>query len=157
MLIGFTGNFRHGYSVADLIHQINEVLIKPQSLAATNIGMGKSGQAILEQIHSSPFCPVYIPVTFDLEPANTSRSYSNVPCHNLIEAPVIIQQNNIRIAILTLHDFELQEIVDSLIPIGIENFINCTSEIITVPKHITLREFNLISLFDELGHSLRYH
>ena len=156
MLIGFTGNFRHGYSVADLIHRINEVLLKPQSLPAAIIGMGKSGQFILEQIQSSPFCPVYIPVTFDIELANTNRSYSNIPCHNLVEAPAIIQQNNIRIAILSTQSFELQEIVDSLIPIGIENFINCTSEIINVPKHITLRELNIISLFDELGYSISH-
>lgn len=153
MLIGLSGNFRHGYNVVEMINRIDEILMPPSSFAGTIIGMGKTGQSILHQIQGSPYCPVHIPVTFDLEPTNTNQNYSQVPCFSLSEAPKYIQLYNIRIAVLATSGFELQEIVDSLIPLGIEKMINCTSEIITVPKNITLRELNIIDILDEFAFS----
>ena len=154
MLIGLSGNFRHGYNVVDLLNRIDEILSPPNSLAGTIIGMGKTGQAMLHQIQISQYCPIHIPVTFDLEPANTNQIHSQIPCYNLTEAPNFIQHYKIRIAILAADGYELQEIVDSLIPLGIEKMINCTSEIITVPKNITLRELNIIDTLEELAFSL---
>lgn len=153
MLIGLPGNFRHGYNVVDLINRIDEILMPPDSIAGTIIGMGKTGQAILHQIQNSSYCPIHIPVTFDLEPANTNQTHSQVPCYNLTEAPKLIQQNKITIAILAEHSFALQEIADSLIPLGIEKMINCTSEIITAPKHIVLKEHNIIDTLEEFAFS----
>lgn len=153
MLIGLSGNFRHGYNVVELINRIDEILSPPHCYAGTIIGMGMTGQSILHQIQNSPYCPIHIPVVFDLEPARTSQTYSQIPCYSLSEAPNYIQHNNIRIAILAAQCYDLQEIVDSLVPLGIENMINCTSEIITAPKQIKIRELNIIDTLEEFAFS----
>jgi redox-sensing transcriptional repressor len=127
MLIGFAGNYRNGYQVADLLERIDNVLPRPKTQQATIIGMGEQGVALLNLILSNPNCPLQIPVTFDIELKNTDHSFSGIPCYNLSKAPSIIQSHNIRIAILTIHDFDAQEIVDSILPLGIQGLLNFSS------------------------------
>jgi redox-sensing transcriptional repressor len=154
MLIGFTGNYRNGYQVVDLISRISQVLPLPKTQVATIIGMGKQGQSLLHMILSNPNCPYDIPATFDIEPKNTNQSFTGIPCYDLTRAPQLLQHHSITLAILTVNDFELQEIVDSILPLGIKGIMNFSSGIIRVPKDIKLIEVSLHTLLDEMAYLL---
>jgi NADH/NAD ratio-sensing transcriptional regulator Rex len=154
MLTGFSGNYRHGYHVPDLLRHINQFLPKPGERQAIIIGMGEEGRMMLIQIMADQNCPVSIPFTFDVEPAHTDKKYSGIPCYNLTKAPALIQNENIKIAILTSINFHLQEIVNSLVPLGIESIVNCTPEIIIVPKHISIIELDILNVLEEVSYSI---
>lgn len=152
MLMKISGNYRTGYKVNEVLKIINETLSIPKTQNTTIIGMGDLGQALLKNISANPACPALIPVTFDFDPRKTNKSYHQVPCHDFIKAPELIQKYDIRIAILTITSPEIQEVVDSLILTGIRSFVNFMGGPFRVPDHIYLKDYDMRTTLDELSY-----
>ena len=152
MLIGFSGNYRNGYSVTDLLDYIDTTLTLPKGQKATIIGMGELGKALLKHISSNPVCPVLIPATFDIDPKKTNKEYHGIACFDLTRAPEIINQEKIQIAIIAIVTNDIQEIVDSLIISGIKSIINFSAGPFRVPDNIYLKDFDIRKTLEEISY-----
>lgn len=152
MLIGFSGNYRNGYSVTDLLDYIDTTLTLPKGQRATIIGMGELGQALLKHISSNPICPVLIPATFDIDPQKTNKEYHGITCFDLTKAPGIINQEKIQIAIIAIVSGDIQEIVDSLFISGIKSIINFSAGPFRVPDNIYLKDFDIRKTLEEISY-----
>ena len=152
MLIGFSGSYRNGYSVTDLLDYIDTTLTIPKGQKATIIGMGELGKALLKHISSNPVCPVLIPATFDINPKKTNKKYHDIYCYDLTKAPELLNKYNIKIAILALVTNDIQEIVDSLLISGIKSIINFSAGPLRVPDNIYLKDFDIRTTLEEISY-----
>ena len=152
MLLGISGNQRNGYKVSDLLKTIDETLAVPKGQNATIIGMGNLGKSLLKHINSNIICPVNIIATFDIDSKKTNNDVSGIKCYDITDAPRLIKENNIKIAILTLVSDDIQAIVDSLINSGIKGFINYVAGPIRVPDNIYIKEYDIRTTLEEMSY-----
>ncbi|MCF8367975.1 MAG: redox-sensing transcriptional repressor Rex [Bacteroidales bacterium] len=152
MLLGISGNYRNGYNVIEILKSINETLTIPKAQKATIIGMGDLGKALLKHIGSNPSCPVLIPVTFDINPLLTNKSYHMTPCVDFTKSAEYIQKYNIKIAIISIVTTEIQEIIDSLIVSGIKSILNFSGGPFRVPEGIYLKDYDIRTTMDEISY-----
>lgn len=152
MLLGISGNYRNGYNVTEILKAIDETLTTPKAQKATIIGMGDLGKALLKHIGSNPACPVLIPVTFDINPKKTNKSYHLVPCVDYTKSAQYIQKYNIKIAIIAIVTQDIQEIVDSLILAGIKSIVNFSGGPFRVPEGIYLKDYDIRTTMDEISY-----
>lgn len=155
MLIGFTGSYRNGYRVNDLLDYINTTLTLPRQQKATIIGMGELGRALLKHISSNPFCPVIIPVTFDIDPKKTNKEYNKIDCFDITKLPELVIKHNIHIAILAIVTEDVQEIVDSLVISGIKSIVNYSAGPIRVPDPINLKNYDIRTTLEEISYFIQ--
>ncbi len=152
MLIGFSGNYRNGYKVQDLLKLIDNTLTIPKSQNTAIIGMGKLGNAILEHIYPSDVCPVVVKAAFDINPTRINKDYQGVHCYDMSKIPEIIKENNIKIAILTISDDDIQAIVDILIDSGVKGIVNYIAGPIRVPDEIYFKEYDIRTTLEEMSY-----
>lgn len=152
MLIGFSGNYRNGYSVTDLLDYIDTTLTLPKDQKATIIGMGELGKALLKHISSNPVCPVLIPATFDIDPKKTNKEYYGIYCYDITKIPELMSKYNIQIAILALVTNDIQEIIDSLILSGIKSFVNFSAGPFRIPDHIYFKDYDIRTTLEEISY-----
>lgn len=152
MLIGFSGNYRNGYKVQDLLKLIDKTLTTPKSQNTAIIGMGKLGNAILRHISPSDVCPVSVKAAFDVNPRRINKDYSGVHCYDISKIPEIVKENNIKIAILTISDDDIQAIVDVLIESGIKGIVNYIAGPIRVPDEIYFKEYDIRTTLEEMSY-----
>ena len=152
MLIGFSGNYRNGYKVIDLLNLIDDTLSIPKSQNATIIGMGNLGKTLLKHISSNPACPVIINATFDVDPKKINKTIDGVKCYDISKAPEIIQTENIKIDILALVSEDIQTITNILIQSGIKAVVNYISGPIHVPEDIYFKEYDIRTTLEEISY-----
>ncbi len=152
MLIGFSGNYRNGYKVQDLLKLIDNTLTIPKSQNTAIIGMGKLGNAILQHVYPSDVCPVKVKVAFDIDPNKINRDYHGVYCYEISKIPEVIKENNIKIAILTMSDDDIQAIVDILIDSGVKGIVNYIAGPIRVPDEIYFKEYDIRTTLEEMSY-----
>jgi len=152
MLLGISGNFRNGYSVVDILKAIKITLSSPKTQFSTIIGMGNLGRALLYHITSNPVCPAVIPVTFDVSPKIINRPIREIPCYDISKAVEIIEEYNIKIAILTLVSEDIQIIVDTILKAGVKSIINYTGGPLRTPPDIYFKEYDIRTTLEELAY-----
>lgn len=152
MLLGISGNYKNGYNVKALLQAIDETLTIPKAQAATIVGMGDLGKALLGMISSNPACPVVIPVTFDTDLRQSNKIYHGISCLDFTHAAAKIQQHGIKIAIISMISSDIQEVIDSLVVSGIESFINLSGGPFRVPESILLKDYDIRTALDELAY-----
>ncbi len=152
MLIGFSGNYRSGYRVQELIMLINKTLKTPKSQNSVIIGVGRLGKAIIHHIYPSNVCPVTLKAAFDIDPAKINKEYNGVFCYDVSKIPEIVKENNVKIAILTISDEDIQPIVDALIDSGVKGIINYVAGPLKIPKDIYFKEYDIRTTLEEMAY-----
>jgi len=114
--------------------------------------MGNLGKSLLKHISTNPICPVNITASFDIDNKKTNKNVQGIKCYDIIEAPRLIKENDIKIAILALPSDDIQAIVDVLINSGIEGFVNYVAGPIRVPKNIYLKEYDIRTTLEEMSY-----
>ena len=76
---------------------------------------------------------------------------SDVPCFDLNEAGKVIQDKNIRIAILTVPPEAAVSTAAMLLQSGIRGILNFTSVHLDVPQDIYLKDYDIITSLEEIG------
>jgi redox-sensing transcriptional repressor len=150
MLIGYSGSQSKGYIIKDLINLIASIIDseKPQNIAI--VGMGNLGRAITSYFVGKRD-RLSIVAAFDVDTSKINRIISGVPCHHINEVKNIIPTNNIKIAILTVAPEGAHDAAKLLIEAGIHGILNYTSVPLTVPSHIHLEEYDIITSLEKLA------
>jgi redox-sensing transcriptional repressor len=150
MLIGYSGSQSKGYLIKDLINLIASIIDsdKPQKIAL--VGMGNLGRAITSYF-SGKRDRLSIVAAFDNDINKTNRIIAGVPCHHINELKEIIPSLDINIAILTVSAEGTHEAAKLLMDAGIKGILNYTSVPLTVPEHIHLEEYDIITSLEKLA------
>jgi redox-sensing transcriptional repressor len=150
MLIGYSGSQSKGYIIKDLIKLIGLIIDsdKPQNIAI--VGMGNLGRAITSYFTGKRE-RLSIVAAFDVDTNKINRIISGVPCYHISELKNAIPENDIKIAILTVAPEGTHEAARMLVEAGIQGILNYTSVPITVPSHVNLEEYDIITSLEKLA------
>jgi redox-sensing transcriptional repressor len=150
MLIGYSGSQSKGYIIKDLISLIASIIDsdKPQNIVI--VGMGNLGRAITSYF-SGKRDRLSIVASFDIDTSKINRIIAGVPCHHINELKNVIPDNDVKIAILTVAPEGAHDAARLLADAGIKAIMNYTSVPLTVPPHIHLEEYDIITSLEKLA------
>jgi redox-sensing transcriptional repressor len=132
MVTGHTGSTNRGYTVIDLIEELNQVLSGNHKQQVALIGVGDLGRALLKFFHGL-WPNLTIQAAFDVDPAKVDRVICGTRVHSMDQLEAVIAKEQIRIAILVVPDEAAQEVTDQLVHIGVTSLLNMTHARLRVP------------------------
>jgi redox-sensing transcriptional repressor len=140
-----------GYVVKELIKDIEGLLGIDQKWDVVLVGIGKIGSSILanKKIQQAGY---NIKFAFDSNPAKIGSIIQSIPVQNVRYLKRIVQQENIRIAIVAVTHDQAQRIVEDLIEAGVEGILNMSGGQVRVPEHVMVIELDLSFYLTELSH-----
>ncbi|OZB94897.1 redox-sensing transcriptional repressor Rex [Paenibacillus sp. XY044] len=126
-----------GYDVSYLIEKIRQILNLDQQINAVLVGAGNLGQA-LSNYNLYLKENIKIVAVFDANPSKIGTRINTLTVQAMDELKETIQSRNIRIGIITVPDFEAQNVADQLIASGIEAILNFAPTILKAPANIRI-------------------
>jgi len=140
-LYGISGNKRGGYNIDEIIEKLDSILGKDKILKVVIAGAGKLGMALL---HYKGFKEEHIKIcaAFDNNPGKLNKD-ALVPVLPIEQLIAYVQENNIKIGILTLPDEAAQRAADLMILGGIKGILNFSQLQLRVPEHCIVNNINL--------------
>jgi redox-sensing transcriptional repressor len=150
MLIGYSGSQSKGYLIKDLVSLISSIIDSDQPQKIALVGMGNLGRAITSYF-AGKRDRLSIVAAFDNDINKTNRIIAGVPCHHINELNEVIPALDINIAILTVSPDGTHEAAKLLMDAGIKGILNYTSVPLTVPEHIHLEEYDIITSLEKLA------
>jgi redox-sensing transcriptional repressor len=115
-----------------LFKALGRFLDAPDCQNAALVGIGRLGSAILAYfLHRS--IQFKILAAFDRDPRRTTHPLFECPCHPLDRMQDVIQEQQIRIAILAVPAGAVQAAADSVVTAGVRGIVNFAP----VPLHVS--------------------
>ncbi len=151
MLLGVSGSHSAGYDVQELIRHITEKLECEEGKKSCIIGFGHMGRAALE-LFGEGFAPASMVAIFDTSSKSVGKFFEGVPCYSMDKITQIIENQNIRLAVITEADEETDSLISLLLACGIRGILNLTPVQLNVPGHIHLEEFDMVTTMIKLAY-----
>ncbi len=150
MLIGYSGSQSKGYLIKDLIALIGQIIDSEKGEKIAIVGMGNLGRAITSYFTGKRE-KLFIAAAFDNDLQKTDRMISGVPCHHINQIKEVIEKENIQIAVLTVAPEATHNVAKTLLDAGIKGILNYTSVPLTVPEHVHLEEYDIVTSLEKLA------
>lgn len=144
--IGSLGKQGYGYDVKSLIETFDQLLGVNYDEKIVLVGAGNLGRAILNYNRWNHVVGEIV-CAFDIDP-NKLGEVSDIPIYHMSQIAERMPEG-CRIAILTISN-NVQETVDKLVDIGIVGIVDFSSEHIQVPKHVALKNVDVVSTIQEI-------
>lgn len=129
---GLTGQKRGGYSVQDLLANLDVKLGKERPQNAVVLGVGNIGRALLNY-RGFATAGIRIVAGFDSDPRKIDPKAS-VPILPLEKLRDFVTKNETRVAILAVPEDQAQAVFDLMIKAGIQGVLNFAPLRLTSPK-----------------------
>jgi redox-sensing transcriptional repressor len=154
MFIGYSTSNRKGYNVQELIQVISKIIDPQDILNVAVIGYGNLGKAISTYfIGKRPH--LNLVAMFDLDPKKIGNRNGEIECYSIDRLREIIISKNISIGILTVPTYSAQDMAKELTQAGIKGILNLTSVILSVPDHIYLEEYDMITSIEKIAYFVK--
>ncbi len=118
------GNKRAGYQVDDLIERLNEILGKNEVQRIVIVGCGKIGTALMNYNRFSNQ-GIRVVAGFDTDPTVIDPA-ARIPILDSAELGAFVNDQHIRIAIMTVPEPAAPQTHEQLVAAGIEGILNFT-------------------------------
>lgn len=140
-----------GYVVKDLIKDIEGLLGIDQKWDVVLIGVGKIGGSILanKKIQQAGYNIKY---AFDSNPSKIGSIIQSIPVQNVKYLKRIVQQENVKIAIVAVTQDQATKVMEDLVEGGIEGILNMSGGHLKVPETVMVIELDLSFYLTELSH-----
>jgi redox-sensing transcriptional repressor len=154
MLIGYSSVLRKGYDVKELIDTIGNILDSEERQNIAIIGIGNLGRALTGYFKGKR-SKLNVIASFDNDPQKVNKVISGVKCYSIEDMERIINDNNIRIAILTIPPDYAKEMVEKIIRYGIKGILNFTTVPLNVPSGVHLEEYDMITSIEKVAYFVK--
>ncbi|ALP38700.1 REX family transcriptional regulator [Paenibacillus sp. IHB B 3084] len=124
-----------GYDVTYLIEKIRHILKIDQQINVVLVGAGNLGQA-LSNYNAYLKDNMKIVAVFDAVPDKVGTRINTLVVQPMDELEATVKEQNIRIGIITVPDFEAQHVADRLIESGIGAILNFAPTTLKTPANI---------------------
>ena len=121
-MFNLTGNKRGGYRIDDLVTKLNTLLGKDKKQKIIIIGCGKLGQALMNH-NGFPRVGIRVVAVFDSDPEVLDPD-APIPILHIKKIREFIDENQIRVAALTVPEPAAQGMVDTLKKTCVKGVIN---------------------------------
>ena len=143
---GIKGNKKGGYELEHLLDKLNYIFKRNEQQRVIILGMGNMGRALSHNDCGFTEQKQYIVAGFDIDPVKIKKTY-NIPVYHMNRLSEIINENDIKIAILAVPSISAQEVCTKLVESGIKGIMNFSPVLLQVPDSVTV---NNVNLCDEL-------
>ena len=139
---GIKGNKKAGYNIHELIDTLNHIFNKKETQHVVIVGYGNIGTALSK--YNAVFLKnnIYIKAAIDIDPTKRrkSRFITVYPPEKMKD---IIEQHDVKVAIISVPAMMAQEICDKLVDCGIQGIMNFAPVILKAPEHVNINNINL--------------
>lgn len=141
-----------GYSIRYLIQCLEDILNVNKVWDMALIGVGFLGHAIVnfQGFDNHGFKIKYV---FDSDPKKIGQFVAGYRISDIQELEKIITENKIRVAMITVHAENAQEVTDKLVKAGVKSILNYAPVILKVPDDVQIQYIDPII---ELQHMTYY-
>ena len=148
------GKPKVGYSVSELICDIEEFLGYNNTKDAVLVGAGKLGQALMEYKGFESY-GLNIIAGFDVREELIGKEISGKKILHADKLASMIKKLDVKMAVLTIPQDSAQQTADTLIASGIKAIWNFSSCHITVPDNVALKNENMAASLAILSSQLK--
>jgi len=131
-----------GYSVRNLISEIESILGLNKKWSLALVGVGRLGSALLNYRGFQQF-GFQFSVAFDNNPEKIGKKIGKVKVEDYSEIEKIIKKEKIKIAVVTVPASAAQEITDRLVKAGIEAILNFSPRYLNVPPSVSIKTVDI--------------
>ena len=149
MLIGYSSVLRKGYNVKELINAIGEIIDPEEAVNVAVIGIGNFGRAVTGYFRGKR-SRLNLVAAFDNDVQKFNKVISGIKCYPYSEAGKLINELNIRIAILTVPPEFAREVTDEIVRFGIKGILNFTTISLNVPPDVHLEEYDMVTSLEKV-------
>ncbi|MGM0880427.1 MAG: redox-sensing transcriptional repressor Rex [Bacillota bacterium] len=143
-----------GYDVVYLIEKIRQILKVDQTIKVALVGAGNLGHALCNYNKYSKD-NMQITAVFDVHPGKIGTSINNLRVLPMSELVKTVEEQKIRIGIITVPAFEAQNVANQFVEAGVEGILNFAPAILRVPEEVRIHNADftkeLLSLAYYLG------
>lgn len=139
---GALGKRGYGYDVPKLIDFFKKILDQDKLTNVALVGVGNLGQALLNfNFHKNS--NVRISAAFDIDSELINTVKSGVPVYSMDELEKQLQDQQIKIAIITVPEKGVQNVTDRLVKANISGILNFTPRRLSVPENVRVQSVDL--------------
>lgn len=145
---GITGNRKGGYDIDSILSKIDEILGKDEIQKVVIIGAGRIGEALMSY---QGFIKegIQIVAAFDID-SKKINSNTEIPIYPMDRMIDFIQDNNIRVCILTVPQMVAKHTVDLLQSTNIGGILNFTPIKFQSTAEVTINNINIVHELENL-------
>lgn len=154
MLIGYSSIRRKGYDVKELIDTISKIIDSDTELNVGIIGIGNLGRAVSGYFKGKR-SKLNLIASFDTDPQKINKVISGIKCYPYSELQKVIEELNIKIAILTVPAGSAREIAAEAVRFGIKGILNYTTIPLNVPAEVYLEEYDMITSLEKVAYFVK--
>ncbi|MBR3629207.1 MAG: redox-sensing transcriptional repressor Rex [Oscillospiraceae bacterium] len=147
------GRPKMGYSVEELIADLEEFLGYRNTKDAILIGVGRLGGALLS-FTGFQACGMRIAAAFDNDPMKIGTCIGGVQIHDILDFPIVCPHMGAHIGILTTSPEHAQALCDLMLEHGILAIWNFSTAHLEVPDNIIVHNENLAVSLAMISHDL---
>jgi redox-sensing transcriptional repressor len=152
--LGQFGTRGLGYGVPELSKRISDELGTTSLQPVILIGVGHLGLALLSYrgFEKEGF---EIVAAFDIDPNRRREKQVSQPIMSMTELPGFVQQQKIKMAIVTVPAAVAQEVTNSLVECGIMGILNFSPILLHVPEEVMVNNVNLAIELENLSYFIQ--
>ena len=143
-----------GYAVAELSKMISDELGTTSLQPVILVGVGNLGLALLSYrgFEKEGF---EIIAAFDAEPNRRRDKKISQPLLGMEEMTGFVQQQHVKMAIMTVPVVAAQEVANQLIQAGITGILNFSPSVLSVPEEVMVNNVNLAIELENLSYFIQ--
>lgn len=153
---GALGKKGYGYNVNYLLTFFRKTLDQDELTKVALIGVGNLGTAFLNY-NFMKNNNTKIECAFDVDPKKIGTTIGDVPVYPMDELEKYLQDQNIKVAILTVPSAVAQSITDSLVKANVTGILNFTPARLNVPISIRIHHIDLAVELQSLVYFLKHY
>jgi len=153
-MFNLTGNKRGGYRIDDLVAKLNVLLGKDRKQKIIIVGCGKLGQA-LKNHNGFPRVGIRVVAAFDSDP-EVLDSEAPIPILHVKTIREFIEENQIRVAALTIPEPAAQGMVDTLKKTCVKGVINFAPVSLKSSQDFLIHNMNIEQEIENLFYNIHF-
>jgi redox-sensing transcriptional repressor len=154
MTIGYTGSPARGYDVRELVDAIGRFLDPPGSHGIALVGVGNLGRALLSYFVSRAQ-HFSIVAAFDADPEKTNRVIHGVRCHPVDDLAAVVDDKDIREAIVAVPAPHAQDVATALCNAGVRGIVNFAPVRLWVPDGVYVENVDVTMTLERVSYFAR--
>ncbi|HSB55225.1 MAG TPA: redox-sensing transcriptional repressor Rex [Gemmatimonadales bacterium] len=154
--LSFFGSFGKrglGYSVAELVRRLREILGLGRTYRVAMIGAGKIGSALV-QYRGFKQRGFDIVAIFDADSSKVGRNWNGLTVRDVKELEAELKRQTVDIAVIVTPADAAQAVADKVVGLGVKAILNFAPIQLVVPDDVVVKTVNLALELETLSYAL---
>jgi redox-sensing transcriptional repressor len=154
MAIGYSGNTRQGYCIADLLDAIRQLLSPAAGVTFAIAGIGNLGRALLGFF--SLLQPQFrIMGAYDTDPHKVGRIICGHRILHIRDLAADLAAQPVQMGVVTVSPDQAQRVADLMVAVRIKGIISFAPVPVTVPAGVWLENMHITAIFEKVAYFAR--